>query len=670
MGKVVELLALTALLVVGAGGWGHLIVRLCARGGWRSAPSAIEVPLRIAIGMSLFLSVGGLLVAVNFAWFWCLLGWQAAGCVLLLLDLVRTRPSWGMHPRQWQWILAGTGAVVLAVGYVVIATGNTFGGRFNWDDDIPGYMYLTHRLLATGGLIDPFNLRRVSSYGGAQLYDALFLKVSGVGSLQGFEFLFAALVVIALVVMHTRRRWLLLGTLIVGVSVLAVHPWSIHTHSNVFAPPLPVTNLAPEFSVAALTLAVFHLAGLVPETTGRARQMLCVIMGLCLAGIMALRFTFVIAAGVAVLIVLVASRGRKVIVCIGVTAAAVVVASLGWAVASLRSSGTPLLPISSGNYDKTYCPARDPFFTSIGDYARLFWKSFTFNTIGFVAVACLLLAVIVWVRIAPARPRAVVLLGGAVGCIVELVVLTVQFTGALPHDVARFEAPSTLACALFAVSLLWPERPPQIAGPEGNDHQLSMWYGPSPQWLRPTLAVLLVVGLGTLTFGYDLSYKAHELRKDIHSGIRVLDGAQPIIDPYGAKVRDAYHQMNRLVPSKAKVLAAVDDPGLLDFSKFDFATVDFPGAASPPPHLPLFKGTQAVLRYLRSLGYSFLVADSPTAFGFYNRAQWKVSLKSDNWTTHQYARYFLQWLTVVDGLEQDRSLHKVVAQRLTLIDLR
>jgi hypothetical protein len=128
--------------------------------------------------------------------------------------------------------------------------------------------------------------------------------------------------------------------------------------------------------------------------------------------------------------------------------------------------------------------------------------------------------------------------------------------------------------------------------------------------------------------------------------------------------------MNKRVPRNARVLAAVDDPGLLDFSRFTFATLDFPGAASPPPHLPLFAGANAVVRYLQAQGYSYILADSATAFGFYNRAQWEASFKHVNWTTHQYGRYFLRWSSIVDNLEHDQRFHTLTVDRLTLIDLR
>ena len=618
----------------------------------------------MAIGVNLFLAFGGLLVLAGIAFFWLLLLWQLVGCAWLGWELVQR--SWAWRPTQRD-LLVGAGLVVVAALYLVVAVGNTYSSTFNWDDDIPGYMYLTNRLLATGGLIDPFNFRRASSYGGAQLYEAIVMRVSGAGSLQAVEFVFAPILAVALTVMTLRRRWLVLGVALLALGVAIVHPWSFSTHSNVFAPPLPVTNLAPEFSATALTLTVFALAGLLSDASARGQKALSVLIGLCAAGLLALRFTVVIGVVVAVLVAVVTLPLRRALTAVGLIVGAFVVSSLGWAVASLRSSATPIFALVPGNYDTSYQPAHDPFRDSLNAFVNLFWKAFQFNSMGFAIVACLAVAVVLWVWRPQKRSQALVLLGAALGCLVELAVFTRQFNGTFAHEVARYEAPSMLACVLFAVGLLWPVRPGQrepsaASRPRGS---------PGRRQTAATWAFVAVAlaGLAVLTFGYSFSYDAQLLHKDWRRGTRVLEGSTTS-DPYPPAVRAAYAGMNKKVPRNARVLAAVDDPGLLSFSRFQFATLDFPGAASPPPHLPLFAGADAVVRYLRRQGYDYVLADSPTAFGFYNRAQWQASVKSLNWNSHQYGRYFLQWSSIVDSLEHDQRYHTLTVDRLTLIDLR
>ena len=224
-----------------------------------------------------------------------------------------------------------------------------------------------------------------------------------------------------------------------------------------------------------------------------------------------------------------------------------------------------------------------------------------------------------------------------------------------------------LACVLFAIGLLWPARPRHGEPATASRLRGSPGRSTAAMWAFVTVAL---AGLAVLTFGYSFSYDSRLLHKDWRRGTHVMEGSYTIPDPYPPDVRAAYAGMNKKVPRNARVLAAVDDPGLLSFSGFTFATLDFPGAASPPPHLPLFSGADAVVRYLRRQGYEYVLADSPTAFGFYNRAQWQASVKSFNWTSHQYGRYFLKWSSIVDSLEHDQRFHTLTVDRLTLIDLR
>ena len=77
--------------------------------------------------------------------------------------------------RLWLAALTGVGALaalILALAPFTLA-------RWSEADDAPGYTSLAQRLLATGGMIDPFNSRRLQNYGGAELLQSLVLKVAG-----------------------------------------------------------------------------------------------------------------------------------------------------------------------------------------------------------------------------------------------------------------------------------------------------------------------------------------------------------------------------------------------------------------------------------------------------------------------------------------------------------
>ena len=68
-----------------------------------------------------------------------------------------------------------------------------------------------------------------------------------------------------------------------------------------------------------------------------------------------------------------------------------------------------------------------------------------------------------------------------------------------------------------------------------------------------------------------------------------------------------------MIPRGAKVLSAVETPELLDMSKFSVSTLDFPGANSPAPGIPLGGTPTELMKYLKKLGYSYIVAQSPNS---------------------------------------------------------
>src|ERR1022692_70295 len=62
-----KFVALVALLFLGAGGWGTAVVAVLRRLGWERARDEIGAALQLVLGVSLFLAVGGVLVAADLA---------------------------------------------------------------------------------------------------------------------------------------------------------------------------------------------------------------------------------------------------------------------------------------------------------------------------------------------------------------------------------------------------------------------------------------------------------------------------------------------------------------------------------------------------------------------------------------------------------------------------
>ncbi len=445
MTESLKFLALVALLFLGAGGWGTAAVRALHRAGWENARDEIGPALQLVLGVCLFLAVGGVLVACDLARPDVLLAWHLVGVVLLLtkaggvIGRVRTLDIRSVGPG----LVAGAAGTVLVLLSLGIAIGSPF---YNLFDDDAAYVYLARRLVSTGGLIDPFNARRMTSYGGSTLYQSLFLHVSGNSSLRGFEFTFAALLLVVVTVSTVKRRWFALGTLVVGLGVLLGHGIG------------PVQNLSPTLSGAALSLGAYQILAKLRTSSESDQPWLYAVIGVVLGGILALRFYYLISAVVATIIAIVVARGRKSVKPIIIVGAVGILSVSGWAVALYRSSRSPLFPLVEGNYNPSYPVGPNPLASGVRSYGHQLWSVITGDDVGWVAFGCIALALVVLVIRPRERGAMVVLFGAGVGCLVQMFVFTVIFSGFAAIEIDRFEGPSTLACGLFALSALWPRR--------------------------------------------------------------------------------------------------------------------------------------------------------------------------------------------------------------------
>jgi hypothetical protein len=647
---------LTAVLALGAWGWGRAAVAVMRRAGWENVGEAIGSPLQILLGMSLFLCVGGFMVAAGVARFDTLIGWHLVGVAFLVA-------SFAMAVRRAQQIrlrtlLLATGCAATGAVLFLVAVANAiYHGAYLVYDDDSAYIYLAKRLVSTGGLLDPFNQRRITSYGGNTLYHAMFLHVAGNSAIRGFEFVFAALVLVLATVATAKRRWLIPGAFLLGLGVLLGHGTG------------PIINLSPEFSVAALSLGAYQLLRHVRPASGHDHPFLYIVIGVFMAGILALRFTFLIPVTIAFVIVVVAIRGRRLITPLAITVATVAVATAGWAVAELRSSGTPGFPVIAGNYNTSWPGGTDPSITGLGQHAHIFWGAFKYDDVGWVALASVGIGLTLLLVTQSHAIRGLVLLSAGLGCLGLLAIFAFMFSGSDAQDIARFAGPSTLACGLLAMDVLWPCRHQPDSG-EVRTPATSSAMRVRGRHLDPIVTMFastaVLVLVAAITFGYSIPSYVHATRAGVRHGYEIVERSQGFVDRY-APVRARYHHLNALVPKGAKVLGAVTYPALLGFSRYQFATLDLAGGASPPPGMPFFQGAQAKVDYLRGLGYQYIVAESSDQLGLYRTRPWLVDLRGSAYAYRAWAPYFIDWQSSVTELEQNYRFPVRYAGPLALI---
>ena len=136
------------------------------------------------------------------------------------------------------------------------------------------------------------------------------------------------------------------------------------------------------------------------------------------------------------------------------------------------------------------------------------------------------------------------------------------------------------------------------------------------------VAISLSLGLAAAAMAVDLYGNRHNGRAQLYLGLlrdplraarnlsRLADGA---LVPQSDVRR--YAAAQTALPTGAKILDRTLRPFLWDFSRNDILIADYPGAASPPPGMPIDRGPRALLDYLRIQGIDFAAYDRRSQAG-------------------------------------------------------
>jgi len=651
-------LLLLLLFTVGSYGWGAAAVALLSGSGRLSSGRVrLDTPLNIAVGIALFLAFGGFAVALGIGYFGVLCGWLAVGAVgTVVLTVRRLRARAVALERLWLAALTGLGALAA----LIVALSPFTLTRWSEADDAPGYTYLAQRLLATGGLIDPFNSRRLQSYGGAELLQSLVLKVAGANVIDSLEAFFYCALAVALVVRSLRRPYALLGIATVGLVVILLQPvgaWS---------------NTGPTFSETVLLLALARLFA----DHQRAREpepWLFVLGGVLVAGLFSLRpqgLPAAVAVVVAGALFGGALRAKVQLLLVG--AGSAVLALLGWAIALKRSSDAFVFGIGMPSWTQASWSV-DPKIRTVGEHLSFLlrlmgvdsWRMGAFGSL-VLSVLALALAALAGRRRRTRDPLGTLLRAVRADIVVALFVGNVALLGIFAYtgdgdaidSIGHYAAPVLLALVLFAVDRAWLVAATGTAGVARLPRPLAGLLGAA--------AVALVCLFGNAP----LAALRHDALSNWDVGAAVLSGWEPGPPPdtvtqsfLDSHYLPFYNELEAAIPAGSYVLSGVEFPGMLDFKRFRFATVDEAYGNSPPPHLPVSGDPIATARYLRSLGITGIIAELSSAPYYYNEA--------DN---SLYARGGVRNYQLQDGslVKWDKTLDKMQQRFKTTVlsDLR
>jgi hypothetical protein len=565
-------------------GWGLLV--LLSFLGWGTAVerglagTTADWGLRCGWGIAVTITIGGILASFSLASRRALILMVTAGAAIGLWGLVSRR-----IPNSRIWL---PGAVaMLAVMAFWYAPTVSLPWHNGCDDDV-AYFPFVRRLLDSGTLLEPFSLRRLATFGGQSLLQALIVSM---GSEKNVHLLDIGIggVVLAGIAYGAGRRLLVNPANALAIAAAAL------------LMPVPRLNSMSQTTGLVLFLTLFQTIHLVFRSkVVRAREIVC--LGMLAAAICTLRDNYIPAAILALAGCFVADPRigalRARIACGASACLAALLFLVPWMVILQRSSGSWLYPLIRGNHQRSFETYSAGFsrFDALAAAAGFFTH---FETVIILAPA-ILLAFSARDRIAFAQ-----IASGTATAWITAFLFTYTDNGHL-YRYSHAYLLAALLASLFAAIQFRREKSVRGRLPA---HVFSI-----------SLAVLLVGTLPVVISGQGVYLRSLKL---LPAQIRDI---APLYPP---GERDAYRRLQSLVPEHASVLAMTAAPALFDYRRNFVLNLDIPGAASPSPGMPFFKGPEALKAYLKNLGIGYIAySDFDSAQCLYDRQRWLCQMDS------------------------------------------
>lgn len=435
-------------------------------------------------------------------------------------------------------------ALVVAALMVLHVAARARGWPALCDDDGAAYFAFIQRQLELGSVIEPYSLRRLGGMGGQTFLQSLVVAAGSMDAAFVLDRGLAPALIFGLL-----RGFLPRGpvayTLLAAAAALALPP-SFY-NSQAFC------------SAIVLLLTLVGTLDRIERPRGLAEV---AVTGMVLAAFISLRAHYLVAGVLFVGTWAVAGMvGGHVVTWLrvpGMIAVATVAMLSPWMASLWMSSGTPLWPIFHGNDAWGY--------DAIGQTATLEeWgrqmADYFFADAGIVCYAGLLLLP----RLP--KPQRTLVTALHVSAAVTSGLVMWRTKAATGYDLDRYLQPLALAALLASVAFLPPAR-----------------------MLGHRIVVLAAVPL--LVFAYN------------DMTILWSNAERP---SFVGAIQKPYHDLQAALPPGASVIVAVDTPYLFDFRRQAITLLDMPGSASPPPGLPLFRGPEALLDFLRGQGFDYVI---------------------------------------------------------------
>jgi hypothetical protein len=566
-------------ILAGWVGWGVLVARVVLGG---AAARRLGWGMEAALGIAGLLPVGGALdhaglVTPAALWALLIVGWAALAWRLV----ERRRRAASRERRAVVWAIPLAIGAFVACGWIACQEANAFltdlwlVAGYNGHDDLQAYVVFALKMFHTGTQgLEPFSERRVLVPGG-QAFLQCFALLSG--SDLALNVIDPGL---CLVVVAGLFAELLRGLGAPRRALLVVVPLVVVA---------PKVNTSALFSGMALYLALFRALDPRDELARGARG--AVVVALISAGLMSLKVSFVAPLGLCLLVhhvgQAVVGRSPRPLQQLASSAALSLAFLAPWMASSMESCGTLLYPfLGRGHHTADYMGDVRPSAALLG-VLRALSDQHALALLGSGAVA-------IAVTRGERRVACASLLGSALTAKAALFLANGLYS-------QRYTFSFTFAAFLFLLSCaatgLLASRGAARPGARG----------------QALGGAVLLAALLALVFEQGLGAPARYLRELAQRLTRPTR-----VEPELARLleRARLAKVQAAVPAGEVLLARLEQPHLLDFTRTRIYVIDLPGGASPPPGLPLDQGPDALAEYLLGQSVRYVAYDYVREAGF------------------------------------------------------
>jgi hypothetical protein len=564
-------------------------------------------------GMALVLAVCGLLMALHLATGPILSGVVGAGAALAVLLRVGrlTGHARSRVPRNFP----SADVVLWLLAVVAFASAIAWPLQIDPNDDLVSYLMLPVKLLDTGTLIEPFSFQRAGTFGGQAILQSLVMIVGAERNGHVPDRGFSMLMIFGMLLHATRG---LTGQQGFARFLLLLAFWFV---------PVPRISTNGAMTGGALLLGLVITlqrglaAGLRPLTG-------FVPTGLLLAGACSIRPTFTVAAAGILGAACVRAIGRssrrgpdamaalRPYLATGLMAICLLIPFM---LVLYQSNGTPMIPPISGYVSQAY--QTHAFNEPLRDWTSVLAFFAEPRALGMLGLLCLSTLI-------PGNPAAPTIVWGVLAA---STVILHRFSAVAFLDMYRLIYPIIMPLAFWLMA--------EALNRANEIHEPRDAVRPSVAAVAAALITLFVVNAGQ---------GGQELRAQFTGLPDQTAGPTSFLSP---QIRDAYAQLQGLVPAGDTILTMVDASYWFDFRRNPIFSINAVGGSSPPPGLPFGQGPDALAAYFKRLGIRHIIAvDFNQAVLLYTRKLWNESTRPEWFYRENWKPRFNDFMDNIDAL--------------------